>query len=47
MSPEEIRRALEFYQDLGIKTIYRRGSQLTAAAAATPAAEPEPLLDVR
>jgi uracil-DNA glycosylase len=44
MSPEEIRRALEFYQDLGIKTIYRRGSQLTAAAAATPAAEPEPLL---
>ena len=38
MSPEEIRRALEFYQDLGIKSIYRRGSQLTAP----PQAEPEP-----
>jgi uracil-DNA glycosylase len=25
MSPEELRRQLEFYQDLGIKQIYRRG----------------------
>jgi DNA polymerase len=38
MSPEEIRRALEFYQDLGIKSIYRRGSQLTAK----PQPDPEP-----
>lgn len=42
MSPEEIRRILEFYQDLGIKSIYRRGSQLVAAA--PPEAEPEPAL---
>ena len=41
MSPDDIRRVLEFYQDLGIKSIYRRGSQLTAAPA--PAAEPEPI----
>jgi len=43
MSPDDIRRALEFYQDLGIKSIYKRGSQLTAAP--VPAAgEPEPIL---
>jgi uracil-DNA glycosylase family 4 len=43
MSPDDIRRALEFYQDLGIKSIYRRGSQLNTAAAPV-AAEPEPML---
>jgi uracil-DNA glycosylase family 4 len=43
MSPEEIRRILEFYQDLGIKSIYRRGSQLTAAPAAATEPEPETL----
>jgi len=43
MSPDDIRRALEFYQDLGIKSIYRRGSQLTAVPAPV-AAEPEPIL---
>ena len=42
MSPEEIRRILEFYQDLGIKSVYRRGSQLVAAAPVE--AEPEPSL---
>ena len=39
MSPDDIRRVLEFYQDLGIQSIYRRGAQLTPA----PAAEPEPI----
>ncbi|HEU0124518.1 MAG TPA: uracil-DNA glycosylase family protein [Bryobacteraceae bacterium] len=43
MSPEEIRRVLEYYQDLGIKTIYRRGSQLTAKPMPSVAA-PEPVL---
>ena len=42
MSPDDIRRALEFYQDLGIKSIYKRGSQLTATP--VKAAEPEPVL---
>lgn len=43
MDPDEIRRLLEYYQDLGVKTIYRRGSQLTApvAVAAPAPAEPE------
>src|SRR5687768_6825426 len=36
MSPDDIRRVLEFYQDLGIKSIYRRGNQLAAATAAAP-----------
>lgn len=40
MSPDEIRRILEFYQDIGIRSIYRRGSQLTAPA---PEPEPEPV----
>jgi uracil-DNA glycosylase len=35
MSPEELRRRLEFYQDLGIKQIYRR---VPVAASETPAA---------
>ncbi len=40
MSPEELRRKLEFYQDLGVKDLYRR-----AAARSVPiqtAAEPKP-----
>ena len=36
MSPETLRRYLEFYQDLGVKTIYRR------EAAAAPEPEPPP-----
>lgn len=39
MDSEEIRRALRFYQDLGIETIYRRGSALTSPAGKP--AEPE------
>jgi len=42
MSPDDIRRVLQYYQDLGIKSIYRRGSQLTAPV--SPSAEPEPIL---
>src|ERR1700744_3160047 len=38
MSPEELRRRLEFYQDLGIKQIYRRAA---AGPSETPAAAPE------
>lgn len=41
MSPDEIRRILEFYQDLGIKSIYRRGAAL---AVTTPPPAPEPIL---
>lgn len=43
MSPEEIRRALEFYQDLGIKSIYRRGA-LPNAPAVVHTPEPESIL---
>jgi uracil-DNA glycosylase len=38
MTPEELRRRLEFYQDLGIKQIYRRAP---VAVSETPAAQPE------
>ena len=45
MSPEELRRRLEFYQDLGIKQIYRRTpaalSETSAARTQTRAAAPE------
>ncbi len=30
MTRDEIRQFLEFYQDLGVKTIYQRGSALEA-----------------
>lgn len=39
MSPQQLRQYLSFYQDMGIRTLYRRG------AAALPAAEPEPARD--
>jgi len=43
MTEDEIRRQLEFYRDLGIKSVYRRQHQTTAAAAApAPALSPEP-----
>ena len=38
MTRDELRRQLEFYQDLGIKTLYRRPAPATAPSAA----EPEP-----
>ena len=37
MDDDQLRQYLEFYQDLGIKTVYRRG----AAAAPAPAPEPQ------
>ncbi len=41
MSPVELRRRLEFYRDLGIKTMYRREAQVEA----TTQPSPEPLLE--
>jgi uracil-DNA glycosylase family 4 len=40
MTPEEIRRRLEYFQDLGITHIYRRNSSLSAPAEAM---EPDPI----
>jgi DNA polymerase len=40
MSPEEVRRRLEFFRDLGVKQIYRRTAVL--ASAPLPAAPPSP-----
>ena len=41
MTPEQIRQRLEFYQDLGIKEIYRRpASQSAAPASEMPATSP-------
>jgi DNA polymerase len=45
MSPETLRRYLEFYQDLGVKSIYRRAAAVqveTLQAEAVTVAEPEP-----
>ena len=36
MTPEQLRDYLRFYQDLGFKTIYRRGSSVSSAAIAPP-----------
>ncbi|MBS1855957.1 MAG: uracil-DNA glycosylase [Acidobacteria bacterium] len=44
MDASRLRQYLEFYQDLGIKTVYRRGTPAAAAPAApaaVPAARPE------
>ncbi|MBV9768580.1 MAG: uracil-DNA glycosylase [Bryobacterales bacterium] len=50
MTKEEVRRRLEFYQDLGIKTIYRRsvaGDALETARSAAPSADPPtPILTI-
>ena len=43
MSPEDLRRYLEFYQDLGIQTLYRRASQTPAADGVPAQAGPTPL----
>lgn len=37
MSPEQLRRYLNYYQDLGVKNIYRRAAAAPAAPAATAA----------
>ena len=45
MSPETLRRYLEFYQDLGVKTLYRHEASAirpALAAAIAPSPEPEP-----
>jgi DNA polymerase len=47
MTPDEIRRQLEFYRDLGVKEIYKRKATIAGAesgtqpSAAVPAATPE------
>jgi uracil-DNA glycosylase len=46
MSPDELRRRLEFYQDLGIKQIYRRTPPAPAAQIA-PLPELEPAISTR
>ena len=42
MSPEQLRQYLSFYQDLGLKEVYRRtpAAQPAAARAVEPAALP-------
>jgi DNA polymerase len=40
MSPEELRRQLEFYKDLGIKDIYRRPARAAAVPVVIEKAEP-------
>jgi len=44
MSPEQVRQYLEFYQDLGLREIYRRTSPQVPAEAAPPAAEAIPAM---
>jgi DNA polymerase len=46
MSPETLRRYLEFYQDLGVKTVYRYEAVVLPSApaiATEPSPEPEPV----
>ena len=43
MNKDELRQRLEFYQDLGIKTLYRRPSAIPHAAAS----EPQPSIAMR
>ncbi len=43
MNPELLRRYLSYYQDLGIKTLYRRQPSDNRAEPAVAAAEPAPL----
>jgi uracil-DNA glycosylase family 4 len=40
MSPEQLRRYLNYYQDLGVKNIYRRASAAPAVPAAVAASPP-------
>jgi DNA polymerase len=40
MSREELRQYLSFYQDLGVKTIYKRAAAKTEPRASAPAIEP-------
>jgi DNA polymerase len=40
MSPDRIRKVLEFYQDLGINTLYRRNPPRPAAATGVPMVTP-------
>jgi DNA polymerase len=43
MTKDEVRRYLEFYQDLGVKTLYRRGSlERPATANSSKAVDPMP-----
>jgi uracil-DNA glycosylase family 4 len=47
MTKDELRQRLEFYQDLGIKTIYRRSvtsRELPSVAAMPPTPNPQPLI---
>jgi uracil-DNA glycosylase family 4 len=37
MTPEELRRQLEYFQDLGIKQLYRRAAPMVSESAAAPA----------
>jgi uracil-DNA glycosylase len=36
MTKDEVRRYLQFYQDIGVKTVYRREASKTAASAPSP-----------
>lgn len=53
MSPEELRRQLEYYRDLGIKDLYRHEKPVSAglveqiAPEPAPPASPEPLVEIQ
>jgi DNA polymerase len=44
MNRDELRNRLTFYQDLGVKQLYKRATPVAAAAPATTAAAPAPAL---
>jgi uracil-DNA glycosylase len=45
MTPDQLRDYLRFYQDLGVRTLYRRGSAPGQAPAPAPAEAPAPVAD--
>jgi hypothetical protein len=44
MNRDELRNRLTFYQDLGVKQIYKRATPVDAAALAPTAAAPAPAI---
>jgi DNA polymerase len=42
MDADQLRQYLEFYQDLGVKTVYRRDAPARPSEAAAPASQPSP-----
>ncbi len=47
MNPELLRRYLEYYQDLGVKTVYKRAARVVRPAETAPPAQRESLDKIR